>query len=72
MFIVTEEEAATIRQAYERGGEWVAVAELRRLFPGLKDNAEAVRWVRTIAAWHALPPGPLQRKGTSGRDALSQ
>lgn len=51
MFIVTEEETAAIRQAYERGGEWVAVAEFRRLFPGLASNAEVLRWVQTTAVW---------------------
>jgi hypothetical protein len=51
VFIVNDAEATAIRQAYERGGEWVALAELRRHFPGVKDNAEAVQWVRTIASW---------------------
>jgi hypothetical protein len=34
MFSVTEAEAAAIRAAFERGGEFAAAVELRRLFPG--------------------------------------
>jgi hypothetical protein len=29
--------------------------ELRRLFPGVTDNAEALECARTIAAWKPLP-----------------
>jgi hypothetical protein len=29
--------------------------ELRRLFPGVTDNAEARECARTIAAWRPLP-----------------
>ena len=39
MFAVTEAEAAAIRVAFERGGEFAAAIELRRLFPGVTDNA---------------------------------
>ena len=41
MFAVTEAEAATIRTPFEQGGEFAAAVELRRLFPGVTDNAEA-------------------------------
>jgi hypothetical protein len=51
MFVVTEAEAAAIRAVYEQRGEFSAAVELRRLFPGITDNAEA----RTIAAWKPLP-----------------
>jgi hypothetical protein len=34
MFIVSEEAAATIRTAYEQGGELSAAIEVRRLVPG--------------------------------------
>jgi hypothetical protein len=39
MFVVTEEEAAAIRTAFNQGGELAAAVELRRLFPGITDNA---------------------------------
>jgi hypothetical protein len=41
MFVVTEAEAAAIRTAFDRGGELSAAVELRRLFPGVTDNAQA-------------------------------
>jgi hypothetical protein len=50
MFLVTEAVAATIRAVYEQEGELSAAIELRRLFPGITDNAEARACVRTIAA----------------------
>jgi hypothetical protein len=54
MFTVTEAEAAAIRTAFEKGGELSAAVELRRLFPGVTDNAEARDCARTIAAWKPL------------------
>jgi hypothetical protein len=42
MFVVSETQAAAIRTAFERGGELSAPLELRRLFPGITDNAEAL------------------------------
>jgi hypothetical protein len=54
MFVVTEAEAAAIRAAFDRGGEFAAAVELRRLFPGVTDNAEARECARTIAAWRSL------------------
>jgi hypothetical protein len=56
MFTVTEAEAAAIRAAFEQGGEFSAAVELRRLFPGVTDNAEALECARTIAAWKPLTP----------------
>jgi hypothetical protein len=41
MFVVSEVEAAAIRTAYEQRGEFSAAMELRRLFPGVTDNAHA-------------------------------
>ena len=41
MFVVSEAEAAAIRTAFDRGGELSAAVELRRLFPGVTDNAQA-------------------------------
>jgi hypothetical protein len=55
MFVVTEAEAAAIRTAYEQGGELSAAIELRRLFPGITDNAKARQCARTIAGWTPRP-----------------
>jgi hypothetical protein len=41
MFIITEADAAAIRAVYEQEGELSAAIELRRLFPGITDNAKA-------------------------------
>ena len=38
MYVVTEADAAAIREAYETGGELSAAVELRRRFPGIIDN----------------------------------
>ncbi|WP_247887448.1 hypothetical protein [Azospirillum sp. SYSU D00513] len=54
MFIVTEEEAAAIQRAFKERGEWAAVVELRRLFPGVRDNADCQKWVRTIVNWQPV------------------
>jgi hypothetical protein len=55
MFIVSEEAAAAIRTAYEQEGELSAAVELRRLFPGITDNAAARECVRSIGRWKPLP-----------------
>ena len=55
MFVVSEAEAAAIRAAFEEGGELSAAVEVRRLFPGVTDMAEARECARTIAAWKPLP-----------------
>ena len=49
MFTVSDAEAATIRTAFEKGGELSAALELRRLFPGITDNVKARAYARTIA-----------------------
>jgi hypothetical protein len=56
MFVVTEAEAAAIRAVYEQRGELSAAIELRRLFPGITDNAQARECARTIAGWKPLRP----------------
>ena len=61
MFAVTEAEAAAIRQAFEREGEFSATIELRRLFPAITDNAQTRECVRIIAGWQPLPQRPLRR-----------
>ena len=59
MFCVSEAEATAIRTAYEQGGEFSAAIELRRLFPGITDNAKARECARAIAGWTPLPvPAP--------------
>jgi hypothetical protein len=60
MFIVSEEAAAAIRTAYEQEGELSAAVELRRLFPGITDNAEARACARTLASWKPLPAAACQ------------
>ena len=58
MFTVSEAEAAAIRTAFEQGGELSAAVELRRLFPGVTDNAAARECARSIAAWKPQPAAP--------------
>jgi hypothetical protein len=58
MFVVSEAEAAAIRTAFHQGGELSAAVELRRLFPGVTDMAEARECARAIAAWQPLPVKP--------------
>jgi hypothetical protein len=69
MFVVTEAEAAAIRTAFDEGGEFAAAVELRRLFPGITDMADAKACARTIAGWEPLPT-PLRplRLGDAGDD----
>jgi hypothetical protein len=59
MFTVSQEAAAAIQAAYDRGGEFSAAVELRRWFPGITDNEQARTCVRIIAGWSPLPIGPL-------------
>jgi hypothetical protein len=61
MFAVTEAEAAAIRTAFEQRGELSAAVELRRLFPGITDNAQARECARTIAGWKPLPLRAVRR-----------
>jgi hypothetical protein len=55
MFLVTEADAAAIRALFEKEGELSAAIELRRLFPGVIDNAKARECARTIAGWKPAP-----------------
>ena len=50
--------AGMIRTAFDQGGELSAAVELRRLFPGITDNAHARARARTIAGWKPLPVTP--------------
>jgi hypothetical protein len=60
MFVVSEEAAVAIRTAYEQEGELSAAIEVRRLFPGIIDNARARERARTIAGWKRLPAAACQ------------
>jgi hypothetical protein len=51
MFIVNEAAADAVRHAHDEGGELSAIAELRRHFPGITDNANARRCLRSILTW---------------------
>ena len=51
MFLVSREAEDAIRAAYEERGEWSAVVELRRYYPGITDNQAARNAVRMIAGW---------------------
>ena len=63
MFVVTAAEAAAIRAVFEQEGELSAAIELRRLFPGITDNAKARTQARIIVGWDPLPMPvrPLRR-----------
>ena len=60
MFVVTEAEASAVRTAFDQGGEFAAAVELRRLFPGVTDTAQARECARAIAGWKPLPKQPRQ------------
>jgi len=55
MFVISEADAAALRTIFQQRGEFSAAIELRRLFPGVTDNAQARECVRTIASWRPLP-----------------
>jgi hypothetical protein len=55
MFTVSETEAATIRDAFHKDGEFSAAIEFRRLFPAISDTAKARYWARVIAGWAPKP-----------------
>jgi hypothetical protein len=61
MFVVPEEEAAAVRAAFEKGGEFAAAVELRRRFPGMTDTVKARECARLIVGWNLLPPHPPTR-----------
>ena len=60
---------AGIKLGLEQRDEFAAAIELRRLFPGITDNAQARKCARTIAGWMPLPAVKRMRKvprATSG------
>ena len=66
MFVISEAEAAAIRTAYEQRGEFSVAVELRQLFPGITDNAQARECVRTIAGWRPPPKEIMPPKRPPG------
>jgi hypothetical protein len=53
MFVVSDSAAAAIRTAMDQSGELGAAAELRRLYPGIRDFAHVQQCARIIAGWAA-------------------
>ena len=62
MFSISDKDIAAIQAASERGGEWSAMVEVRRLFPGIPNNAEALRVAMIIAGWKPIPAKPRDQK----------
>jgi hypothetical protein len=62
MFVVSEEDAAAIKAAFEEGGEFSAAIELRRRFPGINNNDKAREHARIIAGWQPIPATPQSHK----------
>jgi hypothetical protein len=60
MFMVTEADAAAIRDIFEKDGELSAAIELRRRFPGIVDNVKARDCARAIAGWTPRPAPPAK------------
>jgi hypothetical protein len=71
MYVVTEADAAAIRDIYERDGELSAAIELRRRFPGIIDNATAREQARAIAGWRPLPSRSQQPKTSVNKNSRS-
>jgi hypothetical protein len=72
MFTISEAEAAAIRAIYEQRGEFSAAVELRRLFPGITDTAQARECARTIVGWKPLPKRPRAGRATEGETACKR
>jgi hypothetical protein len=68
MFVVTEADAAAIRDVFDQEGELSAAIELRRRFSGVTDNAKARACARTIAGWKPIsaPPCSVTRLRPGG------
>ena len=61
MFMVSDTERALIQAAWDSGGELAAAVELRRLFPGITDMANARCCARIVAGWTAAPETPAPK-----------
>ena len=68
MFSISDKDIAAIQAAFGRGGEMAATIELRRLFPGIPDNAEA----RRRGGSHSLSPVGSRSVLASDRRPLNQ
>ena len=66
MFALNEDEIASIRAAFDSGGEFAAAVELRRLFPGISDLAHARRCAQTIVGWRPPAARPVAEGTESG------
>jgi hypothetical protein len=62
MFMVSADEAAAIRAAFNEGGELSAAVEVRRLFRGIDSMDKARECARMIAGWTPLPPPPKPKR----------
>ena len=58
MLVVTEVDAAAIRDVLDQEGGLSAAIELRRLFPGVADDAKTRACALIIAGWKPLPAPP--------------
>ena len=58
MFMVNAEIVEAVRTTFHTKGEWAAAVELRRLYPGIRDNKAALEAVRLILGWT-----PEQKEG---------
>jgi hypothetical protein len=65
MFSISDKDIAAIQAAFERGGESSATIELRRIFPGIPDNAEARTIALTIVGWRSMPANPREPRATA-------
>jgi hypothetical protein len=63
MFAVDETTAEAIRRAWDEGGELSGIAEFKRHFPLISDNAKARDCARIIAGWKptlSAPPSAIR------------
>ena len=68
MFSISDKDIAAIQAAFARGGELSATIEVRRIFPGIPDNAEARRIALIIAGSRSVLASdkrPLNRRAAS-------
>ena len=56
MFSISDKDIAAIQAAFEQGGQLSATIEVRRIFPGIPDNAAALRVALTVAGWEPVSP----------------
>jgi hypothetical protein len=72
MFVVSEAEVATIRDAFDQGGEFLATIAVRRLFPDVSDNDQARECARTIVGWQRRAVPPRKQKRAPPRTRLTE